>query len=41
VPGDVGRLEADMMRAQLVEAAMKKGMTRAEALKWVSEVNKP
>lgn len=41
VPGDVGRLESDMMRAQLVEAAMKKGMTRAEALKWISLINGP
>jgi hypothetical protein len=41
VPGDVGRLEAEMVRAQLVESAMKKGMTRAEALKWISLINGP
>lgn len=41
VPVDVGGLTREMMRAQLVEAAMKKGMTRAEALKWVSLVNGP
>lgn len=38
VPVDVGGLTREMQRAQLVEAAMKKGMTRAEALKWVGLV---
>jgi len=41
VPVDVGGLTREMKRAQLVEEAMKKGMTRAEALKWVSLVNGP
>ena len=38
VPVDVGGLTREMQRAQMVEAAMKKGMTRAEALKWVGLV---
>ena len=38
VPVDVGGLTREMQRAQLVENAMKKGMTRAEALKWVGLV---
>ena len=38
VPVDVGTATEEMKRALLVEEAMKKGMTRAEALKWVGLV---
>jgi hypothetical protein len=38
VPVDVGAATEQMQRAVLVEEAMKKGMTRAEAMKWVGLV---
>lgn len=41
VPVDVGQATGEMKRAQLVELAMKQGMTRAEALKWIGLMNLP